>query len=171
MRLTVWNRVDVFARQLTPFALALLLVLASMVPIPVPGLMAVTPLLTLLAVYHWAVARPELMPAYAVFLIGLVQDLLSATPIGLNASVLLVVYGIVIWQHRFLAGKSFGIVWLGFALVSLGAVVLGWTLASLYHGVALPVRVMAVQYAVTLGLYPLFAWAFLRWQRAFLAQL
>jgi len=170
VRPTLWQRVDVFARQLTPFALALILVMASLVPIPVPGLMAVTPLLTLLAVYHWSVARPELMPAYAVFLVGLVQDLLTATPIGLNAVVLLIVYGIVVWQHRFLAGKSFGIVWLGFALVSLGAVSLGWGLASLYHGVALPVRVLAVQYVITLGFYPLFAWAFLRWQRAFLAQ-
>lgn len=171
MRQTLWQRIDHFARQLTPFGLTLCLLGLSLLPIPVPGLKMVIPLLTVMAVYHWSVARPELLPAYAVFLIGLAQDVLSATPIGLYAVVLLAVHGIVLWQHRFLAGKSFGIVWLGFALVAAGAVALGWGLATLYHGMALPFRSLGIQYLISIGLYPLLAWALLRWQRAFLAQL
>lgn len=170
MRLTIWQRIDLFARQLTPFGLTLVLLGLSLLPIPVPGLASVTPLLTVMAVYHWSVSRPELLPAYAVFLIGLIQDLLSATPVGLYAVVLLAVYGIVVWQHRFLAGKSFGIVWLGYALVSAGAVAAGWVLAMVFYGASLPAEVMAAQYLVSLGLYPMLAWILLRWQRSFLVQ-
>jgi rod shape-determining protein MreD len=170
MRLTVWQRIDVLARQLTPFGLTLTLAIVALLPIPVPGVSAVTPLLTVMAVYHWSVARPELLPAHAVFLIGLAQDMLSASPVGLNAMVLLAVYGIVVWQHRFLTGKSFGIVWLGYAVVSAGATLLAWLLAALYFGEAMPVVALAIQYLVSLGLYPLLGWALLHWQRAFLAQ-
>ena len=170
MRPTVWQRIDHFSRQLTPFGLTLVLMVLALLPIPVPGFVAVSPLLTVMAVYHWTVTRPELMPAYAVFLIGIVQDMLSSTPIGLYAVVLLAVYGIVVWQHRFLAGKSFAIVWLGYALVSGGAMALGWALATLFYGALLPAEVLGVQYLVSLGFYPMLAWALLRWQRAFLVQ-
>lgn len=170
MRPTLWQRIDLLARQLTPFGLTLCLLGLSLLPIPVPGVNAVSPLLTIMAVYHWTVTRPELLPAYAVFLIGLAHDVLAATPVGLFAVVLLSVYGIVIWQHRFLSGKSFGIVWLGYALVSAGAVTVGWGLAALYYKAALPVETLAIQYLISLGFYPLLAWALLRWQRAFLTQ-
>lgn len=171
MRQTLWQRIDLFARQLTPFGLTLCLLGLSLLPMPVPGAKTVVPMLTVMAVYHWSVARPELLPAYAVFLIGLAQDMLSATPIGLFAVVLLLVHGIVLWQHRFLSGKSFWIVWLGFALAAAGGVLLGWIMAAMYYGSVPPLGALAAQYLVSLGLYPLLAWALLRWQRAFLAHL
>ena len=72
----------------------------------------------LMAVYHWAIFRPRLLPAYAVFLAGLLQDILSGAPLGVNALVFLVAYGVVLSQKKFFTGKSFLILWLGFALVA-----------------------------------------------------
>ena len=116
-----WQRMDLLARQLMPSMLTLVLVIINVVPLHIPGFSRVAPLLPLIAVYHWAAFRPRLLPAYAVFLIGLFQDILTGAPIGVNAFVFLAVYGAVLSQKRFFIGKSFFILWLGFSLIAAGA--------------------------------------------------
>lgn len=170
MKPSPWHRVDALARHLTPFGLTLALVILGVLPLHVPGYERVVPLLPLMAVYHWSVHRPELLPAYAVFAIGLLQDSLGGAPIGVNAVVYLCVYGVVLSQRRFFVGKSFVIVWLGFAVVGAGAVGLSWLLVSAFNMTLVEPRAAVFQYLVTLGGFPLLAWAFLGWQRAFLGQ-
>jgi len=99
-----WQRMDLLARQLMPSMLTLVLVIINVVPLHIPGFSRVAPLLPLIAVYHWAAFRPRLLPAYAVFLIGLFQDILTGAPIGVNAFVFLAVYGAVLSQKRFFIG-------------------------------------------------------------------
>ena len=106
----------------------------------------------------------------AVCLRGLVQDLLGGAPVGLHALVMLTVYGTVVWQRRFLVGKSFVIYWFGFALIGLGASAESWLLASLWNLVFLDLRAIFFQYLLAIGLFPVIAWIFLHWQRAFLQQ-
>lgn len=170
MKPSLWHRMDVLARHLTPFGLTLILLVVGIIPWHVPGLARVVPLLPLMAVYHWAVFRPQLMPSYAVFLVGLLHDTLTGTPIGVHAMVYLVVYGLVLSQRRFLVGKSFAIIWLGFTLVAGGAAVLSWILVSAYNVTLVEPRAVLFQYLVTLGVYPLLAWLFMRWQQTFLRQ-
>lgn len=165
---TFWSKLDAWARQLTPFGLTMLLLLIGVVPLHVPGFGAVTPVLPLIAVFHWALYRPQLMPAVAVFAIGLLQDALTGTPIGVSAAVFVLVHGVVNTQRRFFFGKSFAIAWLGFALVSSAAFVLTWVLVSAFHGVLIQPQALFFQALLTLGCFPLLAWALLRWQIAFL---
>jgi len=163
-----WNRMDLLARQLTPAILALALVILNVVPLHIPGFSRVAPLLPLMAVYHWAIFRPRLLPAYAVFLIGLLQDILTGAPIGVNAFVFLVAYGAVLSQKRFFIGKSFFILWLGFALIAAGAAVINWLAVSILSAALVEPRTVLFQYLMTLGFFPAVAWFFLRWQRTFL---
>lgn len=168
MKPSLWLRLDRWARQLTPFGLTLLLVIVNVLPLQVPGFARVVPMLALVAIYHWAVYRPELMPGYAVFVIGLLQDLLSGVPMGTNALVFLSVYAVVLWQRRFFVGKSFLITWLGFAVVSAGAAVQSWALVSAFYATLVEPRALLFQYMLTLGFFPMLAWAFLRWQQTVL---
>ncbi len=168
MKPSLWHRLDALARRLTPFALTLVLVVVGAVPLHIPGFARVAPLLPLMAVYHWAIYRPRLLPAFAVFLIGLLQDTVGGTPIGVNALVFVGVYGVVLSQRRFFAGKSFAVVWLGFAVIAAGAALLSWILVSALNVALVAPRAVVFQYLVTLGVFPLLAWIFLRWQRAFL---
>lgn len=170
MNAAFWQRLDQIARNLTPAGLTLVLVVLSVVPTHIPGYSRVAPVLALVSVYHWAIYRPQLLPAVAVFLLGLLQDLLGGAPLGLHAVVFLTVYGLVIWQRRFLVGRSFSIYWFGFALIGLAAAVWSWALASAWNLAVLDLRTIAFQYVLTLGLFPVIAWIFLRWQRAFLQQ-
>jgi rod shape-determining protein MreD len=168
MRPTFWQRMDQLARKLTPFALTLLLVILGQVPWHLPGLAEVAPLLPLMAVYHWTIQRPDLLPAHAVFVIGLLTDLLSGGPIGVNTLVLLTVYGVIYSQRRFFIGKTFLITWLGFVFVSAAASVQAWLLVSALHVTLIRADAPVFQYLLTAALYPVPAWLFLRWQQVFL---
>jgi len=164
------QRFDVLARRLTPFGLTLSLVLVSILPLHVPGGARVMPMLVLMSLYHWSVHRPHLLPAYAVFFIGLLQDILSGVPLGVNALVYLVAYGVVVSQRRFLVGKSFMVIWLGFGLIAAAATAAGWLLISLLNLTPVEPGAMVFQYVMSIGNFPLLAWLFTRWQRAFLVR-
>lgn len=165
---SLWRRVDGIARKLTPFGLTMALVLADVLPMHIPGYASVSPLLALAAVYFWAVYRPDLLPAYAVFFIGLLQDVLSGTVIGMNAAILLSVYGTVLLQRRFLVGKTFAAVWLGFILVAGGSEIASWLLVSILNLTIVRPQAVLVQYVLTLSLFPFLAWVFMRWTQAIL---
>lgn len=170
MSTALWQKLDQTARNLTPFFLTLALVILSVVPVRIPGYAEVAPVLALMSVYHWAIYRPNLMPLWAVFLLGVLQDLLSGMPLGLYILVFLTVYGVSLTQRRFFAGKSFFILWMGFVIIAFGAAVESWLLASAWNFTILKFESVFFQYLLSLGIFPIVAWIFLRWQQAFLHQ-
>lgn len=170
MKPTFWQRMDVIVRSLTPFLLTLTFVVLAQVPLHIPGFTQVAPVLSLMAVYHWAIYRPDLLPAVAVFFVGLLHDALSGMPFGINAAVFVIVHMVVMSQQVFFQGKSFPVIWLGFSLVAGGAMVLTWLLNALFFAAITPLDVVSVQYLVTVGAFPVLAWLLTRWQRTILAQ-
>lgn len=150
---------------LAPGALGLLLVLIACLPLGLPHLSIVAPMLPLMAVYYWSIYRPELMPAPVVFVIGLVQDALTGAPMGAGALVLVLVQGVCVSQRRILVGSSFGVGWLGFAMVAAGAAGLGWLVAALFYlSLVNPIPAL-VQLGLSVLLYPPVAWVMLRAER------
>jgi rod shape-determining protein MreD len=170
MKRPLWHRLDTLARHLTPFGLTLLLLIAEMVPLHVPGLAEIAPLLPLAAIYHWTIYRPDLMPAPVVFLLGLLHDALTGLPLGASTLAFLLVHGIVLTQRRFFIGKSFAIHWLGFAMVGAVAMLLLWLTASALNGTLIQLRSGFFQYLSTVGWFPVLSWLFLAWQQAVLKQ-
>jgi len=170
MKPTVWHRMDTMSRQLTPFLLTIMLVLLSAIPFQVPGLARIMPLFSLMAIFHWGVNRSELLPVYAVFCIGIFQDALSGVPMGVHTVVFVMAYSVVLAQHRFFLGKSFYVIWLGYALVAAGSFLLIWMLVSAFSAAAVDSRAVVSQYLLSVGCYPVVAHLFSRWQRAVLQQ-
>lgn len=168
MKPTFGQRLDFYTRNSLPVLVTLLLVLVNVIPLHVPGLSRIVPILPLMAVYQWAVYRPNLMPPLAVFFIGLMFDVLSGAPLGVNALVFLPVYGVVIYQQRFFTGKSFLVVWMGFGIVAFGASVLSWAMVSILSASLVEPRAAIFQYLLNFGFFPLLAWIFLRWQNTLL---
>ena len=171
MKLTVWQRLDLFSRQLTPFLLTVLLIFISSVPYEIPNLGRVMPLLSLIAIFHWGVYRAELFPNYAVFFIGFFQDVLSGVPIGIHTLIYILAYNLILTQQRFFAGKSFYIIWLGFAVVSAVVMFLLWGAISILNGVVIDFAPVISQYGIGVGMYPIISYAFSRWQQVILQQI
>ena len=161
----ILQRLDATARAATPSLVALALIVLGVVPLRLPEFAAITPSFTLMAVYYWTMYRAELMPAAAVFGIGLFQDLLSGGPLGVNAFVLLLVHGAVMTQRRVLMRRPFALGWIGFAFIALAGFALNWLTIALLNLTVFDPLIASVQCAMTVMLYPPFAWMFVAVQR------
>jgi rod shape-determining protein MreD len=143
---------------LAPTALTLVLVLLSAVPLGLPYYSTVAPLLAVMSVYYWSIYRANLMPAPAVFLIGLTQDMIGGGPFGLMALVLVIVHGICVSQRRVFLSKPFLVGWWGFVFVAAGASVVAWAVASIYFFAWFDPRPAMGQFVLTVALYPPLTW-------------
>ena len=166
MKSTVWQRLDILLRNLTPMLVTLCMVVIGIVPLRLPGASFIVPTLALMAVYYWSLHRTDLLPATAVFVIGFFQDILTGVPIGLNAFILLGVFGICVTQRRFFYNKSFAVVWWGFMVVAAAALLAEWILMSIYLETLISLEPVLFKYLATVALYPPVAWLFVIVQRS-----
>jgi rod shape-determining protein MreD len=160
MKATIWRQIDVALRNLTPVLVTLCLVVLSVTPLRLPEISIVAPPLVLMSVYYWSLHRTDLFPAIGVFGIGLLHDILSGAPMGLNAFILLGVFGICVSQRRFFYGKSFLVVWWGFMLIAGGALAAEWSLMSIVRETVLSPQPVYIKFLMTIALYPPVAWLF-----------
>jgi rod shape-determining protein MreD len=117
-----------------PFLLALFCVFVYASPLRVGNFTIPMPLFPFMVIYFWSMTRPEFMPAMAIFLIGLLQDLLTGGPLGLWALTYLVTTAILSTQIDVIAGRGRGGMWAGFVLAVLLASGLAWGFARLALG-------------------------------------
>ena len=149
-------------RLLLPGLVTFIAVLLTVLPLGIPFAAVVTPFLSLMAVYYWSIYRPDLLPPAAVFVLGVLQDMLTGGPVGLLALVLLLVQALAVSQRRILLGQAFSVEWAGLLLVVAGAGAVSWTLASVYYLALVPPVPFVVQALITAALYPLGSWLFAR---------
>ena len=170
MNPTLAQRLDRVARNVVPALLGVLLVLLSTIPFYIPGYGQMAANLVLMAVFYWAVHRPDLLSNVTVFLIGLLQDILVGMPPGLNAIVLLLVRTIAVSQSRVFRGRSFIILWWGFGIVALASSFVTWVLSAIY--VFAPINPLPglFQAGMTTALFPFLAGLFTLMQVKLLSQ-
>ncbi len=170
MPLGLLQQLDRIARNLTPLTLGFVLVILSATPLRIPEFGPIAPNVGLIAAYYWGIYRPDLFPASAAFALGLWQDVLVGTPLGMNAVMLLAMHWFIRGQRRFFQGKTFAVVWWAFALVTTAATFLLWLTSMAYHGQLLDAAPAVFQGLLTLALYPFLTWVFARTQHAVLRQ-
>lgn len=118
-------------RLLVPHLLLLVLLLLNIVALPLLPTGAMKPQFVLMAVYYWAIYRPTLLPPLFCFIVGLLIDILSGMPPGVNALIFVMTLWIVRDQRRYLMGQSYGTIWAVFGLVSVIAVTIQWGMYGL----------------------------------------
>ncbi|WP_207481598.1 rod shape-determining protein MreD [Arenibaculum pallidiluteum] len=165
-----WHKLDQAGRNVAPLSTVLVLMLVGMVPLHLPGWGPVAPQLVLMALFYWAIHRPDLVRPSLAFLIGLLQDLLTGMPLGVNPLVYVLVYLVVLSQRRFFLIGSFGMLWLGFALIAAGASAVYWIAVCVLNMSLVQAGPAAAQAILTIALFPIFSWIFMRLHRAFLLE-
>jgi rod shape-determining protein MreD len=155
---TVGDRLTQVARNGTPGLLALIFVLLSLAPYNFPGSAQLVPPLALMAVFHWGIYRPDLLPGPLAFVLGLLQDVLSGGPLGMWAAVFLLVLVVTASQRRFFLGKMFVVEWLGFALVTPVVFIALWVIGSIYIGAIVDPGALLVQALLAVAFYPGLSW-------------
>jgi rod shape-determining protein MreD len=164
------RRIEYWMRQSAPMALSLFVVLVSVVPLRIPEYARVAPDFGLMAVFFWTVHRPDLLRPWGAFVIGLFDDILTGAPLGLGALIFVLAHGALIAQHKVFRGKPFGLIWLSFGMIAMGAAIATYVAAVALAGVWILPGLWATQLALTFAGYPLMGWLMGRAQRAFLSQ-
>lgn len=166
MKPSLWQRLDQIARNLVPILVILALVLITVVPLGLPAYAPIGPMLPVIGITYWAIVRPDIVRPTVAFAIGLVEDILVGTPLGLNALVLLAVHAVVVAQQRFFLGKPFHVWWWAFCVVAAAAALIKWGVFVVLTGAVVDPKVVLVGYLVTVALYPLLGRLFARLELA-----
>jgi rod shape-determining protein MreD len=165
------QQLDRLARNVVPAALGVLLVLLSTIPFYIPGYAQTAANFVLMAVFYWAVHRPDLLSPITVFLIGLLQDILIGMPPGMNALILILVRAIAVSQSRVFSSRSFLILWWGFGLVAFAAAFVVWLLSAVYALTLIDPLPGIFQAAMTTAFFPFLAGLFALMQQKLLSQI
>ncbi|QDO95937.1 rod shape-determining protein MreD [Ferrovibrio terrae] len=155
-------------RALLPILSSVTLVLIGLMPIGLPHFDNVAPAFALMAVFYWSIFRSDLMTMIGAFMIGLLLDLLSAGPLGLNVLALVLVHELGMAQRKVFLGSSFMVNWAAFALVVGAVLPAGWAVVSLLHWRLLPTAPLLAQLLLSLTLYPAVYWVLSRLERRWL---
>lgn len=153
------------AARILPIATTLAAMTVTLLPLPVPGYGALAPALTLMAVYHWAIYRPDLLPPAALFLIGLLRDLLVGALPGVSALLLLTAFAVVRRHRRHFVNRPFPFLWAGFLALSVTAMLALWALHCLIDGAVIEFRSAIFRAALTVSLFPAVSFLLGRMQR------
>jgi len=154
---SLWRRLDVAARMSVPAGLTVAVLLVLAAPFGFPGQPEVQRASALCAVFFWSLFRPTSMPPAAVFLLGLLADLLSYAPPGVTVLVWLLAHGLALRWRRSLVRLGFVLVWFAMVSVACGAAALEWALTSLLTFRLLPPGAAFFEAALGVGLYPIVA--------------
>ncbi|MGH7014137.1 MAG: rod shape-determining protein MreD [Stellaceae bacterium] len=145
-----------FIARMVPGTTTLLFALLSLLPFHVPSFGSIAPGFALMAVFHWTVYRPDLLPLGVVFVAGLLLDLLNGTPyVGLSALALLLVRTGVLSQRRVFSHRPFSVLWLGFFGAAAGAFALEWAFVSLMQFQFMAPRPFVFQTLITAACFPI----------------
>jgi rod shape-determining protein MreD len=136
-----------------PFVCAVICAVLANVPVSVSGGMVPPPVLALMPVYYWCLVRPDLMPPFAVFIIGVLQDLLSGSPPGVWTVAFVAAYALVDRERESFAGLSGVGAILGFAAAMLAAGATAYGIIAIYYWHLPPLGPILIEIAVSVIFY------------------
>lgn len=136
-----------------PFACGALGAVLANAPVSFTSGLLPPPLLALMPVYFWSLVRPDLMPPWAAFVLGLLQDLLSGMPPGVWAASFIAAYALVDRQRDSFASLSGWAAVLGFGIVAFVANLCAFVLVAFYFRALPPVTPALGLLIVTVVLY------------------
>lgn len=119
--------------SVVPVLLAMLGVAVANLPVSFLGGIVPPPLLGLMPVYFWCLVRPDLMPPFWAFVVGLLEDVLSGGPPGIWTLAFITTYAVVDRQRDVFAGLSGLGAILGFAIAAAVACATAYIVEALYY--------------------------------------
>lgn len=159
-------RVNSSTARMLPIATTIVAALIGILPLRIPGYAALAPAFTLMAVYHWTVYRPDLLPPVGLFAVGITEDLLSGAPVGVSALLFLLVRAAVLRHRRHFVRRSFPFVWGGFTLLCIIAMLSLWALHCLLELAVFDLRATVFRAVLTIAIFPVASFLLGRAQRA-----
>jgi len=168
MRKARSRRTDLTPARLLPPATLFLAAVLSVLPLSIPGYIAVVPLFTLMPVYYWTIYRPDLLRPPIVFAGGVLFDLLTGAPLGVSSLTLLLAQMVMLSQRRFFVDRLFPFLWLGFTLLAALVIAFLWLVGGMLGGLVLDPRPATLQWVLSVACFPVMGYILMRLQRRLL---
>lgn len=143
-------------KLLYPQFLVIIFVLASFAPVRITNFDILFPLVDMMLIYYWCIYRPELLPNWFVFVVGIFKDILTGVPIGINALANLIMRSITRYKRDSYVKHPFIVVWQGFALFLSITIFSKWVVFSIINNEFVNIKYVMVQLFITIIIYPLF---------------
>lgn len=115
------------------------------------------PLLPLITLFIWSTIRPYFIPPIVIFIVGLLQDLLTGGPMGIWVFAYLLSLTIMRVRKEDATTRDMGPLWFRFVATIAIAVVFAWIAGSLANSSPAPIQPMAIEAAASILMFPLIA--------------
>lgn len=134
--------------------LALLGLLITFVPLKLTGIHQIMPSLEILILFYWAIYRPNLLPIWFLFILGIIADSVMGTPLGASALTYIILYSILKKYRRLLGVETFMIIWGMCMAIMLPTILAKWFFISLFMGRFELSEALIFQWLLTIITYP-----------------
>lgn len=139
-----------------PGAALLALVAIAHLPLGLPASAGfVLPAIVMALIFIWSLTAPANVPAWYIFVLGLLADVLSSGPIGYWPLYYLSTQALAFWFGRNPVNSSMWLSWAGFLFTSLAVTFMSWSVATLYHARGADWQPMMWGALIVALLYPL----------------
>ena len=142
-----------FIAVITPFLCALVGVIIANLPVTFLGGVVPAPLFALMPVYFWCLMRPDLMPPWVVFVIGVLEDFFSGSPPGVWTLSFVVAYALVDRERDAFAGLAGAAALVGFGAATIVTGGVAYLVAAFIFGHLPPLGTIALEIAMTIVFY------------------
>jgi len=147
-----------FFRFLLPTLSCLFLLFFAVIPLPVPYL-TFTPLQGLyIGIFYWAIFAPQRLPYLFLFLLGILQDCLFSTPLGISSLFFVCIYFVIRHKRYYFLSRSFLFHWLVFSFIVIITGFFMWLFMSALKGTFFQIFSLIFQMIMTIAFYPIWAW-------------
>lgn len=152
-------------RRMLPALSIVLMMLISIIIVPNPKYSQVVPSFALAALFCWIVWQPGLLPVLLIFLLGLFEDLVRGTPLGMTAFIYLLTYALTRLQKDWLTNRGLDMFWIGFAGVVLTTAFVQWLILSLAAWIFIASGAALLHSLLTIVTFPAVFWLLAPLQR------
>lgn len=154
MSATERQAVTIGRRIIPPLCIALATLL-HFARLPIVEWLVAAPALDLIAIYYWTLARPNRVPYWLLFILGMIADSLSTTPLGVHALLYLGGHLLARIIQRRMESPTILSMWGVFAVWLSLLLVAEWLLIGWQYETLPPVGSMPMQWMISIFLYPL----------------
>lgn len=119
-------------------------------------------------VYFWQSQRPDAFNMISAFILGIIADVLSSTPLGVNIATFLFLYLASIYLSSLFNVKKFIYSWLLFMLATLSTLLFKALAVSIFYRRLIPLNYLLFEFLLTFTLYPLWARFYIWAERRFI---
>lgn len=147
--------IDSGLRFAVPYSVMMGLFILNISFLSFPLALSLEPPFILMAIYYWSIYRPTLIPAWLVFLAGILFDFISGLPVGLHGFIFVAARWLVTDQRLLLYSQSFITVWIGFIVMNFIAVSTQWILFGLVNFGWPPIEPAALMFVSGVFLFPI----------------